>query len=47
MKIDEDVFIMHEKKLEFSWWEKNKEMTIINWWAWYYTIGTFGKKSDP
>ena len=24
---------MHEKRCEFSWWEGNKEMTIINWGA--------------
>ena len=30
MKI-EDVFILHEKKCEFTWWENKKEKTIIHW----------------
>ena len=39
----EDVFIMHEKRLEFSWYEEKKDMIIINWVAWYHTLETSGK----
>ena len=35
---------MHEKRLDFSWWEDNKKMTIINWEAESYIFGTPGKK---
>ena len=39
---NDDVFIMHKKKCEFSWWEDNKEMTKVNSGALYYTFGTSG-----
>ena len=39
---NDGVFIMHEKKCEFSWWEDNKEMTKVNSGALYYTFGTSG-----
>ena len=35
---------MHKKRLKFSWWEENKEVTTINWGGWYYIFGTSGKK---
>ena len=38
---------MHEKRLEFSWSEENKEMIITNSGVWYYTFVTSGKKSNP
>ena len=37
---------MYDKRLEFSWWEDNKEMTVINWGVWYCTFGTSGKKKE-
>ena len=38
----ESVFIMYEKRSKFSWIEDNKEMTIIDWQALYYTFGMSG-----
>ena len=37
---------MYEKGCEFSWWEDDKEMTIIDWGGLYHTFGTSGINYD-
>ena len=34
------------ERWEISWWEDNKEMTIINWRAFNYSSGTCGKNCE-